>query len=169
MEENLPRHRANSRKARQETSIMYACAAEGPLSGKISLKCTLGQPILAGMAYFVLFKMGKRCRGVHLANISPERSGFLARAYIMLVSCHSVMFCPPVRVLWVLGATGSYPLEEIFPRAGALGTLGVDGAVAAAISEPLMRGVFPGVGGIVAVAAFKSPVRGCAWPLDLPA
>ena len=52
-------------------------------------------------------------------------------------------FCdvlPPVRVLWVLGATGSYPLEEIFPRAGALGTLGVDGAVAAAISEPLMRG-----------------------------
>ena len=58
----------------------------------------------------------------------------------MLVSCHSVMFCPPVRVLWVLGATGSYPLEEIFPRVGALGTLGVDGAVAAAISEPLMRG-----------------------------
>lgn len=148
MEENLPRHRANSRKARQETSIMYACAAEGPLSGKISLKCTLGQPILARMAYFVLFKMGKRCRGVHLANISPERSGFLARAYIMLVSCHSVMFCPP--------------------RAGALGTLGVDGAVAAAISEPLMRGVFPGVGGIVAVAAFKSPVQGCVWPLDLP-
>ena len=52
-------------------------------------------------------------------------------------------FCdvlPPVRVLWVLGATGSYPLEEIFPRVGALGTLGVDGAVAAAISEPLMRG-----------------------------
>lgn len=86
----------------------------------------------------------------------------------MPVSCHSVMFCPPVRVLWVLGATGSYPLEEIFPRAGALGTLGVDGAVAAAISEPLMRGVFPGVGGIVAVAAFKSPVQGCVWPLDLP-
>lgn len=87
----------------------------------------------------------------------------------MLVSCHSVMFCPPVRVLWVLGATGSYPLEEIFPRAGALGTLGVDGAVAAAIFEPLMRGgVFPGVGGIVAVAAFKSPVQGCVWPLDLP-
>ena len=86
----------------------------------------------------------------------------------MLVSCHSVMFCPPVRVLWVLGATGSYPLEEIFPRAGALGTLGVDGVVAAAISEPLMRGVFPGVGGIVAVAAFKSPVQGCVWPLDLP-
>ena len=51
---------------------------------------------------------------------------------------------PPVRVLWVLGATGSYPLEEIFPRAGALGTLGVDGAVAAAISEPLMRGCFLG-------------------------
>ena len=95
MEENLPRHRANNRKARQETSIMHACAAEGPLSGKISLKCTLGQPILARMAYFVLFKMGKRCRGVHLANISPERSGFLARAYIMLVSCHSVTFCPP--------------------------------------------------------------------------
>ena len=45
-----------------------------------------------------------------------------------------------MRVLWVLGATGSYPLEEIFPRVGALGTLGVDGAVAAAISEPLMRG-----------------------------
>lgn len=67
----------------------------------------------------------------------------------MLVSCHSVMFCPPVRVLWVLGATGSYPLEEIFPRVGALGTLGVDGAVAA--------------------AAFKSPVQGCVWPLDLPA
>lgn len=40
----------------QETSIMYACAAEGPLSGKISLKCTLGQPILARMAYFALFK-----------------------------------------------------------------------------------------------------------------
>lgn len=73
----------------QETSIMYACAAEGPLSGKISLKCTLGQPILARMAYFALFKMGKRCRGVHLANISPERSGFLARAYIMLVSCRA--------------------------------------------------------------------------------
>ena len=33
---------------------------------------------------------------------------------------------------------------------GALGTLGVDGAVAAALSEPLMRGVFPGVGGMVA-------------------
>ena len=44
-----------------------------------------------------------------------------------------------MRVLWVLGATGSYPLEEIFPRVGALGTLGVDGAVAAAISEPLME------------------------------
>ena len=73
----------------QETSIMYARAAEGPLSGKISLKCTLGQPILARMAYFALFKMGKRCRGVHLANISPERSGFLARAYIMLVSCRA--------------------------------------------------------------------------------
>lgn len=62
-----------------------------------------------------------------------------------------------MRVLWVLGATGSYPLEEIFPRADALGTLGVDGAVAAAISEPLMRGVFPGVGGMVTATAFKSP------------
>ena len=149
MEENLPRHRANSRKARQETSIMYACAAEGPLSGKISLKCTLGQPILARMAYFVLFKMGKRCRGVHLANISPERSGFLARAYIMLVSCHSVMFCPPlVWVRWV--------------RSGLMGQL------LRQYLNPSCGGVFPGVGGIVAVAAFKSPVQGCVWPLDLP-
>lgn len=51
----------------------------------------------------------------------------------------------------------------------ALCTLGVDGAVVAAISEPLMRGVFPGVGGMVAATAFKSPVRGCVWLLDLPA
>lgn len=87
----------------------------------------------------------------------------------MLVSCHSVMFCPPRA-----GALGTRRYRVVstgrdFPRAGALGTLGVDGAVAAAMSEPLMRGVFPGVGGMVAATAFKSPVRGCVWLLDLPA
>lgn len=103
-------------------------------------------------------------------------SEYLARkVWFSCPSVHNARFLPfcdvlpPVRVLWVLGATGSYPLEEIFPRVGALGTLGVDGAVAAAISEPLMRGVFPGVGGMVAATAFKSPVQGCVWPLDLPA
>ena len=119
MEENLPRHRANSRKARQETSIMYARARKPDLSGEIFAKCTPRQrfPILKSAKYAILAKMG--CPRVHFSEILPERGPSAAQAYIMLVSCHSVMFCP---------------------RAGALGTLGVDGAVAAAISEPLMRG-----------------------------
>ena len=136
MEENLPRHRANSRKARQETSIMYARARKPDLSGEIFAKCTPRQrfPILKSAKYAILAKMG--CPRVHFSEILPERGPSAARAYIMLVSCHSVMFCP---------------------RVGALGALGVDGAVAAAISEPLMRGVFPGVGGMVTATAFKSP------------
>ena len=36
-----------SDEAWREMRILYSHAAEGPLSGKISLKCTLGQPIMA--------------------------------------------------------------------------------------------------------------------------
>lgn len=36
-----------SDEAWREMRILYSRAAEGPLSGKISLKCTLGQPIMA--------------------------------------------------------------------------------------------------------------------------
>lgn len=36
-----------SDEAWREMRILYSRVAEGPLSGKISLKCTLGQPIMA--------------------------------------------------------------------------------------------------------------------------
>ena len=36
-----------SREVRQEMIILYSRVAWGRLSGEISLKCTLGQPILA--------------------------------------------------------------------------------------------------------------------------
>lgn len=36
-----------SDEAWREMRILYSHVAEGPLSGKISLKCTLGQPIMA--------------------------------------------------------------------------------------------------------------------------
>ena len=75
-------------KARQETNILYPRATKERLSGRISLKCTLGQPVLSEMAYYVRFKQGKRCRRVHFANISPEKPGFPAREYKICESCH---------------------------------------------------------------------------------
>ena len=61
-------------KAWQETSILYPRATKERLSGRISLKCTLGQPVLSEMAYYVRFKQGKRCRTVHFANISGRKA-----------------------------------------------------------------------------------------------
>ena len=75
-------------KAWQETNILYPRATKERLSGRISLKCTLGQPVLSEMAYYVRFKRGKRCRRVHFANISPEKPGFPAREYKICESCH---------------------------------------------------------------------------------
>lgn len=75
-------------KAWRETNILYPRATKERLSGRISLKCTLGQPVLSEMAYYVRFKQGKRCRRVHFANISPEKSGFPAREYKICESCH---------------------------------------------------------------------------------
>lgn len=72
----------------QETNILYPRATKERLSGRISLKCTLGQPVLSEMAYYVRFKQGKRCRTVHFANISPEKPGFPAREYKICESCH---------------------------------------------------------------------------------
>ena len=76
---------------------LYSHAAEGPLSGKISLKCTLGQPVLSEMAYYVRFKQGKRCRRVHFANISPEKPSFSAREYKIRRSCHCLARGPRVK------------------------------------------------------------------------
>lgn len=75
-------------KAWRETNILYPRATKERLSGRISLKCTLGQPVLSEMAYYVRFKQGKRCRRVHFANISPEKPGFPAREYKICESCH---------------------------------------------------------------------------------
>ncbi len=61
-------------KAWRETNILYPRATKERLSGRISLKCTLGQPVLSEMAYYVRFKRGKRCRRVHFANISGRKA-----------------------------------------------------------------------------------------------
>ena len=75
-------------KAWRETNILYPQATKERLSGRISPKCTLRQPVLSEMAYYARFKQGKRCRRVHFANISPEKPGFPAREYKICESCH---------------------------------------------------------------------------------
>lgn len=83
----------------QETKILYSRTTRERLSGKISLKCTLGQPFLAKSAYYVRFDQGKRCRRVHFANISPEKSGFSAREYKICESCHYLLLTPFMQIL----------------------------------------------------------------------
>ena len=105
-------------KAWRETNILYPRATKERLSGRISLKCTLGQPVLLEMAYYVRFKQGKRCRTVHFANISPEKPGFPAREYKICESCH---YLAPIAIAeaWFPAIAEAWfqPLPEFGPPA----------------------------------------------------
>ena len=69
---------------------MYSWAGKPVISGKISPKCTLGQPVLVKLTHFVRFELEKRCRRVHFGDILPESCLLTAQAYKICASCHAV-------------------------------------------------------------------------------
>ena len=69
---------------------VFASAGKPVIYGKISPKCTLGQPVLAKLTHFVRFELEKRCRRVHFGDTLSESCFLTAQAYKMCASCHDV-------------------------------------------------------------------------------
>ena len=59
-------------KAWRETNILYPRATKERLSGKKSLKCTLGQPVLSEMAYYALNR--ESAVEQYISRISRQKS-----------------------------------------------------------------------------------------------